>query len=211
MLLVNLPSVLRAALLVASLAFVAACAKDNPPVSTPTTEPPTAIAGPTVTPSPAPTPFGVRTDCPPAWTYYNDPMDRFSFCYPADLKLVTTSPAGERSLLVGVYPLPARPGGQYMVTFGALPTFGDICTPGNSGGGYLHSVSGTRVIAGASLPTCTTDYFEDMDQNKHTARMMTARVPSSHGTIDARVYSQGVPLTDSEALGFAILDTLVVR
>ena len=206
--LVTLPTVLKASLpLLASLALLTACSKDNPPSATPTTEPPTAIAEPTVTPSPVPTPFGARTDCPPTWTYYNDPLDHFSFCYPPDVKFVTYS-AG-RDEAVTVYPKVYMAVGHYAVIFDWRFAQQNFCF---SDLGYFRFRMSSQEIAGAVVETCITESYSDEAMTELRNRAITAQVRvSTGGVLHVEVHASGKPITVAESRAFAILATLVVR
>jgi hypothetical protein len=161
-----------------------------------------------------------RTDCAKDWLPYEDPDGWFSFCYPADLKLVTSIIGDKKDygVLVSVYPPGPHPEGSFGVTFvwrsvgNSVLSAENLCTGGGPEASYTSANLSSRLLSNKNEAMCITDSFSDSGKTDHRFRTLISEPKTStDGVISARGDFGGEDFSALEAKSLAILDTLRIR
>jgi hypothetical protein len=161
-----------------------------------------------------------RTDCPKDWLPYQDPDGWFSFCYPPELKLVT-SVIGDKKhygLLVSVYPPGPHPEGSFGVTFvwrsvgNSERSPENLCAGGGPEASYTSASLSSRFLNSRAEAMCVTDAYADSGKTDRKYRTLVSEPKTStDGVISARADFGGEDFGTLEAKSLAILDTLRIR
>jgi hypothetical protein len=161
-----------------------------------------------------------RTDCPKDWSAYEDPDGWFSFCYPSDLKLVTSVIGDKKDygFLASVYPPGPHPEGSFGVTFiwrsvgNSERAPENLCAGGGPEASYTSANLGSRLLSTKTVAICVTDSYADSAKTDRRFRTLISEPKTStEGVVSARADFGGEDFSALEVQSLSILDTLRIR
>jgi len=178
--------------------------------------------------TPVPAADAGRPDCPQGWNAYRDPDDHFSFCYPADLDIVTSRIArrelGGVSVNLGAPTDPKEPLSRNRVFmalgWGVDPVFNptlqlaELCSFAPLLGRQETSVPVRVQIAGRTAVGCSATGADDV--SGPPVQVLLLQIPvdpagaPDDGYVKLKISYIGPDIGTVQAQGRSILDTLVI-